>query len=196
MSSSWPCAISQKHRMRLKFATGCSRIERAVSAGWPLRHHDRQHRHQHLSRPREYDGSVVAQCGYGAPGGKTRRRRRGADLFPSFGATDPAGGRDGRRPGQRSRAESSSAWFTNPSSPLDKEIVGFEALLRWKHPAWGQISPLEFIPTAERSGLIVPIGDWVIDEVCRQAMEWNAAAVRPVKMFANVSGVQLETPRL
>ncbi len=79
-----------------------------------------------------------------------------------------------------------------PIYSMDKEIVGFEALLRWKHPTWGQISPLEFIPTAERSGLIVAIGDWVIDEVCRQAMEWNAAALRPVKMFANISGVQLE----
>jgi EAL domain-containing protein (putative c-di-GMP-specific phosphodiesterase class I) len=81
-----------------------------------------------------------------------------------------------------------------PIYTMDQEIVGFEALLRWKHPTWGQISPREFIPTAESSGLIVAIGDWVIDEVCRQAMEWKAAAVRPVKMFANVSGVQLERP--
>jgi diguanylate cyclase (GGDEF)-like protein len=81
-----------------------------------------------------------------------------------------------------------------PIFTMDKEIVGFEALLRWKHPTWGQISPLEFIPTAERSGLIIAIGDWVIDEVCRQTKEWDAAAVRPVKMFANVSGVQLECP--
>src|ERR1700722_1791037 len=81
-----------------------------------------------------------------------------------------------------------------PIYTMDKEIVGFEALLRWKHPTWGQISPLEFIPTAERSGLIVSIGDWVIDEVCRQAMKWDAAATYPVKMFANVSGVQLERP--
>jgi len=81
-----------------------------------------------------------------------------------------------------------------PIYTMDKEIVGFEALLRWKHPTWGQISPLEFIPTAERSGLIVAIGDWVIDEVCRQAMRWDAAATYPVKMFANVSGVQLERP--
>ena len=81
-----------------------------------------------------------------------------------------------------------------PIYNMQKEIVAFEALLRWKHPKWGQISPLDFIATAEKSGLIVPIGDFVIDEVCRQAMEWNAAAVHPVKMFANVSGVQLERP--
>jgi diguanylate cyclase (GGDEF)-like protein len=81
-----------------------------------------------------------------------------------------------------------------PIYTMDKEIVAFEALLRWKHPIWGQISPLEFIPTAERSGLIIAIGDWVIDEVCRQAMKWDAAASYPVKMFANISGVQLERP--
>ena len=78
-----------------------------------------------------------------------------------------------------------------PIYTMDREIMGFEALLRWKHPKWGLISPLEFIPLAEKSGLIVSIGDWVIDEVCRQAMEWNAAGVLPAKIFVNVSGVQL-----
>ena len=77
---------------------------------------------------------------------------------------------------------------------MNREIVGFEALLRWKHPKWGQISPLEFIPFAEKSGLIVPIGDWVIDEVCRQATEWDATGLPPVKLFANISGVQLVRP--
>jgi diguanylate cyclase (GGDEF)-like protein len=91
-------------------------------------------------------------------------------------------------------AQSQFRMVYQPIYTMDKEIAGFEALLRWNHPTWGQINPLEFIPTAESSGLIVAIGDWVIDEVCRQAMEWNAAAVRPVKMFANVSGVQLERP--
>jgi diguanylate cyclase (GGDEF)-like protein len=81
-----------------------------------------------------------------------------------------------------------------PIFTIEKEIAGFEALLRWKHPQWGEIGPLEFIPVAERSGQIVAIGDWVIDEVCRQAVEWNAGAAHPVKLFANVSGVQLAHP--
>jgi diguanylate cyclase (GGDEF)-like protein len=81
-----------------------------------------------------------------------------------------------------------------PVYSTEGEIVAFEALLRWQHPAWGPVSPPEFIPTAEKSGLIVPIGDWIIDEVCRQTLEWNAAYLRPIKMFANVSGVQLERP--
>jgi diguanylate cyclase (GGDEF)-like protein/PAS domain S-box-containing protein len=78
-----------------------------------------------------------------------------------------------------------------PIYNMNREIAGLEALLRWKHPLWGRVSPLEFIPIAERTGLIVPIGDWVIEEVCRQAMAWNAAGVPPVKIFANVSGLQL-----
>jgi diguanylate cyclase (GGDEF)-like protein len=73
-----------------------------------------------------------------------------------------------------------------------REIMAFEALLRWRHPKWGQISPAEFIPIAEQTGLIASIGDWVISEACRQAMEWNAADVPRVKLFVNVSGVQLE----
>jgi diguanylate cyclase (GGDEF)-like protein/PAS domain S-box-containing protein len=81
-----------------------------------------------------------------------------------------------------------------PIYTMNRELSGFEALLRWKHPIWGTVSPREFIPIAERTGLIVPIGDWVIEEVCRQAMEWNAAAVPSVKIFANVSGVQLGHP--
>jgi diguanylate cyclase (GGDEF)-like protein len=81
-----------------------------------------------------------------------------------------------------------------PIFTMKREIVGVEALLRWKHPAWGQISPLEFIPIAEKTGLIVAIGDWVIEEVCRQAKEWDAAGAAPVKLFANISGVQLGRP--
>ncbi len=81
-----------------------------------------------------------------------------------------------------------------PIYTMNREIAGFEALLRWKHPTWGRVSPFEFIPIAERTGLIVPIGDWVIEEVCRQAIVWDAAGVPSVKIFANISGVQLGRP--
>jgi diguanylate cyclase (GGDEF)-like protein len=81
-----------------------------------------------------------------------------------------------------------------PIYTMNREIAGFEALLRWKHPTLGPVTPQEFIPVAERTGLIVPIGDWVIEEVCRQAMAWNAAEVPSVKIFTNISGAQLARP--
>jgi EAL domain-containing protein (putative c-di-GMP-specific phosphodiesterase class I) len=72
-------------------------------------------------------------------------------------------------------------------------IVGFEALVRWHHPTRGLISPLDFIPIAEGTGLIVPLGRWVIAEACRQAMEWSAHGPSdPVKMAVNVSVRQFD----
>jgi diguanylate cyclase (GGDEF)-like protein len=69
------------------------------------------------------------------------------------------------------------------------ELVGMEALLRWKHPKLGIISPVEFIPLAEETGLIVPIGEWVLKEACRQAKEWYNCS-RKLKIGVNVSARQ------
>ncbi|GIE47790.1 hypothetical protein Ani05nite_13240 [Amorphoplanes nipponensis] len=75
----------------------------------------------------------------------------------------------------------------------DSRVVGFEALVRWQHPVRGLISPLDFIPIAEATGLIVPLGRWVLEEACRQAMEWAARdGRRPVKMAVNVSVRQFD----
>jgi len=70
------------------------------------------------------------------------------------------------------------------------ELSGMEALLRWDHPEHGMISPSEFIPVAERSGLILDIGAWVLREACRQAAAWCNAGHKPLTVSVNVSTVQ------
>ena len=72
-----------------------------------------------------------------------------------------------------------------------REIVGAEALIRWQHPTLGNIPPLEFIPVAERTGQILPIGNWVIAEVCRHIKRWQRARLPLVKIAINLSQEQL-----
>jgi diguanylate cyclase (GGDEF)-like protein/PAS domain S-box-containing protein len=72
-------------------------------------------------------------------------------------------------------------------------IVGVEALLRWRHPALGEISPAEFIPIAEEIGLIEPIGRWVLEQACRQGAEWYRARpdCAPLTISVNLSAIQV-----
>jgi len=69
-------------------------------------------------------------------------------------------------------------------------LIGAEALIRWRHAEMGNISPVRFIPLAERSGLIIPIGDWVLQEACAQAQRWRAAGWTDLTISVNVSPVQ------
>ena len=73
------------------------------------------------------------------------------------------------------------------------EVRGFEALLRWWHPQRGLLSPAEFIPVAEESGVIVPIGDWVLRQASAQLAEWQKAGLPPVRLSVNISARQLES---
>ena len=75
-------------------------------------------------------------------------------------------------------------------------IVGAEVLLRWQHPELGEVSPIEFIPIAESSGLIVPIGKWVLDCAVRQLAQWMQAGLPPLTLAVNLSSVQLRQPDL
>jgi diguanylate cyclase (GGDEF)-like protein/PAS domain S-box-containing protein len=69
-------------------------------------------------------------------------------------------------------------------------VFAVEALIRWNHPALGVVSPDKFIPIAEDTGLIVPIGDWVLHEACRQNKAWQDAGMRPMTVSVNVSARQ------
>jgi diguanylate cyclase (GGDEF)-like protein/PAS domain S-box-containing protein len=77
-------------------------------------------------------------------------------------------------------------------------ITGFEALIRWEHPEYGLISPAEFIPVAEETGLILPIGRWVLREACRQMKEWQNRLdlALPLSMSVNLSAKQFMQPDL
>jgi diguanylate cyclase (GGDEF)-like protein/PAS domain S-box-containing protein len=81
--------------------------------------------------------------------------------------------------------------FYQPQVTLaDGRVSGVEALLRWNNPELGNVSPADFIPLAEDSGLILPIGKWVIEEACRQARAWQVAGLPPVTVAVNVSARQ------
>lgn len=73
-----------------------------------------------------------------------------------------------------------------PQADIGGRVIAFEALLRWRHPMRGMVSPADFIPIAEESGLIVPIGEWVMREACREAASWP----HPLRIAINLSPVQ------
>ncbi len=77
-----------------------------------------------------------------------------------------------------------------------QEVVGVEALVRWRHPERGIISPTEFIPLAEETGLIVPIGEWVLRTACNQARAWQRHGRRALRMAVNLSAKQFKDENL
>lgn len=76
------------------------------------------------------------------------------------------------------------------------EIVGVEALLRWKHPSNGLISPDQFIPVLEETGLILPVGEWVLREACARNRAWQQAGLPLFRVAVNLSSVQFQQPDL
>ncbi|MGE5503470.1 MAG: putative bifunctional diguanylate cyclase/phosphodiesterase [Actinomycetota bacterium] len=79
-------------------------------------------------------------------------------------------------------------------SLCEQRMAGMEALVRWRHPEHGMISPVRFIPLAEETGLVVPLGEWVLRQCCRQAAAWRAAGFDPGHIAVNVSARQLVLP--
>ena len=81
----------------------------------------------------------------------------------------------------------------------DHRVVGVEALIRWQHPEHGLVPPDLFIPLAEQNGTIIPIGEWVLDQACRQLRDWHDQGFSDLRMAVNLSTVQLhhaELPRV
>src|ERR1019366_7787393 len=83
-------------------------------------------------------------------------------------------------------------------SLYDGECHGVEALVRWQHPERGLLAPREFIPLAEETGLIVPIGIWLLETACVQVAEWRRTQRNPgdFRLSVNLSGRQLQSPDL
>jgi diguanylate cyclase (GGDEF)-like protein/PAS domain S-box-containing protein len=92
----------------------------------------------------------------------------------------------------RRAVENGELWLAyQPQLDLfTRRVVGAEALIRWNHPTRGLISPGEFIPLAESSGLILPIGDWIIQDICRQHSAFTEAGMPELQLGFNVSGAQ------
>ena len=84
--------------------------------------------------------------------------------------------------------------YYQPKVDRHGHLAGAEALLRWRHPQLGLIPPVRFIPLAEELGLIVPIGEWCLTEICRQTREWQRRGFPPLKVAANVSALQFAQP--
>lgn len=76
------------------------------------------------------------------------------------------------------------------------KIIGAEALIRWQHPENGLIPPLDFIPLLEETGLIVPVGDWVIQKACSQIIEWNNQGIKAPRISINISAKQFNQRNL
>ncbi len=82
-------------------------------------------------------------------------------------------------------------WYQPEFDVASRRLIRFEALARWRHPVLGMISPGKFIPIAEETGLIVPLGRLVMETACREALRWQSTALEPVQVAVNVSSLQL-----
>jgi diguanylate cyclase (GGDEF)-like protein/PAS domain S-box-containing protein len=85
-------------------------------------------------------------------------------------------------------------WYQPLIESTTRRLTGMEALIRWNHPDLGLILPKQFIPLAEKTGLIVPIGAWVLESACRQARSWRQQGSPHLQISVNISGIQLNQP--
>ncbi|TPN73743.1 EAL domain-containing protein, partial [Mesorhizobium sp. CU3] len=82
-----------------------------------------------------------------------------------------------------------------PKLSLDtQQLIGAEALIRWRHPTFGEVPPAHFIALAEENGMILQIGDWVLEQACRQMHHWRKAFDDFGPLSVNLAGAQLRHP--
>jgi EAL domain-containing protein (putative c-di-GMP-specific phosphodiesterase class I) len=99
---------------------------------------------------------------------------------------------------QNSPRSKGSTSIVSTKAPREQQIVGIEALVRWEHPERGLLPPGEFVPLAEETGLIVPIGEAILEQACHQTRDWQerSATGTPLSVSVNLSGRQLREPDL
>ncbi|SDM58881.1 diguanylate cyclase (GGDEF) domain-containing protein [Geoalkalibacter ferrihydriticus] len=96
---------------------------------------------------------------------------------------------------RRAMSENQLELYYQPQYDLaSRQLIGLEALLRWQHPVQGRISPADFIPLAEETGLIVPLGQWVLKTACVQAKAWQEQGYLPVRVAVNISAREFRQP--
>jgi diguanylate cyclase (GGDEF)-like protein len=93
-------------------------------------------------------------------------------------------------------SEQLSLHYQPKFSVASGDVVGMEALVRWQHPTLGRIAPAEFIPVAEESGLILPLGEWILTEACRQLAAWRERGCRQLRCAVNLSPAQFRDRKL
>ena len=94
---------------------------------------------------------------------------------------------------ERPSRRADSSFYYQPQVELATgRLTGLEALVRWNHKTRGLLTPAAFIPIAERTGAVLPLGNWIFDEACRQLKDWHAEGIAPQVLAVNVSGVQLK----
>ncbi|MFN8025101.1 MAG: GGDEF domain-containing phosphodiesterase [Acidimicrobiia bacterium] len=126
--------------------------------------------------------------------GNHARSLGGARIEISTGVPTPVLA-DGELLSSVARDELRLHWLPIVSSATGR-VAGFEALVRWEHPAHGLMLPHEFLPEAERTGAIVPIGAWALDHACRQMAVWHDAGGAALKLNVNLSARQFADPGL
>lgn len=146
------------------------------------------------------DGSDVATVVKNADAAMYRSKAKGRNRVESYtrDLTSQASARIALEHELRRAIERNefSLFYQPKISLLTQQLVGAEALIRWTHPTLGEVAPEHFIPLAEENGMILQIGDWVLQQACRQLCEWNKLYSPFGALSVNLAGAQLRQPNL